>query len=372
MNEPVKELAPASRWPGNGEDEPERVDERDTMFARMAREPGTACYADYYGRRPDLKAIDDRLRRLPPLLAPGGRHYDPHVCGEAADFFARIDTIVPSAAVIGEWSARLAAGAEPAAVLKALARQLGSVAAGCTELDCRFVYTHKGRFDGDYGRKVDLPHRSALVFLVEMDVSEMRQAPRAPAIRESARQYYRAAMIARTIEAALLACGHRARAHYDAHYDVILPPLAVAAGLGEVGRNNILVADRFGSRVRIGAVTTDLALSPDGPVSLGVDRFCASCRKCAENCPSGALTSGPKEMIQGTPKWPTDTARCYASWRAMGTDCGICMAVCPFSHRDTVFHALVRRAVRLLPAAAPLLRACDDLVYGAGWRGAAR
>ena len=45
------------------------------------------------------------------------------------------------------------------------------------------------------------------------------------------------------------AAGHDAKPHYDAHYDVILPPLAVHAGLGELGRNNILVADRFGSRV---------------------------------------------------------------------------------------------------------------------------
>ena len=43
---------------------------------------------------------------------------------------------------------------------------------------------------------VPLDCSSALVFLVEMDIDEMRRAPEAPAIRESARQYLRASRIA--------------------------------------------------------------------------------------------------------------------------------------------------------------------------------
>jgi hypothetical protein len=41
---------------------PSRVDERDTMFARMARRQGSPAYEEYYRRRPNLKATDDRLR----------------------------------------------------------------------------------------------------------------------------------------------------------------------------------------------------------------------------------------------------------------------------------------------------------------------
>ena len=60
----------------------------------------------------------------------------------------------------------------------------------------------------------------------------MRRAPRAEALRESARQYYRAAAISRTMAAAIGACGHAAKEHYDAHYDLILPPLAVSVSRG--------------------------------------------------------------------------------------------------------------------------------------------
>jgi hypothetical protein len=57
-----------------------RVDERDTMFARMARRQRLPAYEEYYRRRPDLKATDDRLRAMPELLRPGGDHFDPVIC----------------------------------------------------------------------------------------------------------------------------------------------------------------------------------------------------------------------------------------------------------------------------------------------------
>jgi reductive dehalogenase len=248
-----------------------------------------------------------------------------------------------------------------------MARALGAVAAGCAPLDPAFVYTAKGRFDADYGRPIPLDHPHVLVFLVEMDLAAMRAAPAAPAIRESARQYYRAAAVAITTAEVFRALGRDARPHYDAHYEVILPPLAVRAGLGELGRNNILVADRFGSRVRIGAVSTTFPLRPSLPIDLGVPAFCRACRKCAENCPSGALSKGDPVPVRGVRKWPTNVERCHRFWLRAGTDCGVCMACCPFSHADNAFHNLVRRVARSVPRAARFLRWCDDLVYGNRW-----
>jgi reductive dehalogenase len=345
-----------------------RVDERDTIFARMARQAGTPAHDDYYARRPQLKATDDHLRSLPRLMTPGGRHYDSVACAEAERHFRAIEAIRVDPRLVERWRQRLEVGSDPTAVLKGLVLELGGAAVGCAPVDPAFVYTHKGRFDADYGRPVDLRHASAIVFLVEMDQRAMRQAPRAPVLRESARQYFRAAEIAQALAAVIRAGGHDARPHYDAHYDVILPPLAVAAGLGELGRHNILIADRFGTRVRIGAVTTDLPVRHDEPVSLGVARFCEVCLKCADNCPSRALSAGEREQVRGVSKWPTHVERCHGYWRSVGTDCGVCMAVCPFSHADTAFHNAVRRVVRRAPWLARLAVWGDDLVYGRRWR----
>lgn len=344
-----------------------RVDERDTMFARADRRPGTSAYDEYYSRRPEFKPVDDGLRALPPRLGPGGRHYDAELSAEAEEYFNQIDRIEVDEGLAADWAERIRTAGDPQAVVKSMLLATGAVAAGATSLDEPFLYTHKGRFDDEYGTPVELTHGFSLVFLVEMDFDAMQCAPRAVSLRESARQYFRAARIAMTAAAALRAAGHDARPHYDAHYDVILPPLAVRAGLGELGRNNILVADRYGSRVRIGAVTTDMPLVPDRPIDLGVAAFCEICKKCAENCPSRSLSTGEREDVLAVMKWPTDVERCYGYWLRSSTDCGICMAVCPFSHRDSPFHNLIRRVVRLQPSLARIALLGDDLWYGRKW-----
>lgn len=349
-----------------------RVDERDAMFSRMGLRPGTPAYAAYYAAhcadRRALKETDDELRALIPLLAPGSTFYDPVLMAEAGAHFEAIEAQHVDEAWVREHLTLLKASADPSSELKAIAVKLGAVASGWAHLDQAFVYSHKGRLPEDYGQPVSLDHPSALVFLVEMDWEDMQRAPKAPTLRESAKQYRRAAAISLHLEALLRGLGWQAKHHYDAHYDVILPPLAVLAGLGEVGRNNILIADRYGSRVRIGCVTTDFPAALDCPVDLGVQRFCEVCKKCAENCPSKALEPGNRRQVLGVEKWPTGVERCYRYWRQVGTDCGVCMAVCPFSHRNNAFHNLVRWMVRTMPWAHKLLVWGDAFTYGRRWK----
>ncbi len=162
--------------------------------------------------------------------------------------------------------------------------------------------------------------------------------------------------------------GYDAKAHYDANYDIILPPLAVQAGLGELGRNNILIADKFGSRVRIGAVTSNINLEFDSPINIGAEQFCEVCEKCAINCPTKALSINGKSLIRGIEKWTTNVENCYSIWRFYGTDCGICMAVCPFSHPNNWFHYLIRKVVKFFPIFNRILLYFDELIYGKKWR----
>jgi ferredoxin len=338
------------------------------MFARMAREPGSPAYDDYYARRPELQETDDQLRSLPQLQGPDSRYFDEDIARQCEEYDRAIGEIEPDPAEVRQWRERLRASQDQASTVKDLLRSCDAVAAGCAALDSDFIYTHKGRYDEDYGDVVKLDHPTVIVFLVEMDYESCQAAPTAPMIRESSRQYYRAALAAKTLEAVLRACGHDAKAHYDAHYDLILPPLAVKAGLGELGRNNILIAERYGSRVRIGAVSTNLPLEHDAPVSVGADAFCRNCKKCARNCPSRSLSLDDKELVAGVAKWPTRTDTCYALWRKYGTDCGICMTACPFSHKSTRFHQVVRLMVRHARWSHRPALWLDDLIYGKRWK----
>lgn len=60
---------------------------------------------------------------------------------------------------------------------------------------------------------------------------------------------------------------------------------AKEAGLGMIGRNNLLIIPGKGSYFFLGELITTLELSPDKPCEL----TCGDCGKCIEACPGGAL-----------------------------------------------------------------------------------
>lgn len=61
---------------------------------------------------------------------------------------------------------------------------------------------------------------------------------------------------------------------------------AVSCGLGEIGKNNLLLTPEFGPHQRLCAIVTEAALEPDSRQDFGL---CKGCNKCVEACPSGAL-----------------------------------------------------------------------------------
>ena len=61
---------------------------------------------------------------------------------------------------------------------------------------------------------------------------------------------------------------------------------AVACGLGEIGRNGLLLTPEFGSRQRFHMIITDAKIE-SSPLFEG--HICDACGKCAESCPLGAI-----------------------------------------------------------------------------------
>ena len=88
-------------------------------------------------------------------------------------------------------------------------------------------------------------------------------------------------------------------------------PAAVNAGLGELGRYGMLIHEEFGSRLHLTVVSTDLPLTVDEPVDIGVEDFCRRCMKCARNCPSYSISFGDKAVINGVEKWAINVESCY-------------------------------------------------------------
>jgi len=61
---------------------------------------------------------------------------------------------------------------------------------------------------------------------------------------------------------------------------------AVTCGMGEIGRNNLLLTPEFGPHQRLCAIVTEASLEPDPSKDLDL---CCGCDQCIQACPSGAL-----------------------------------------------------------------------------------
>ena len=341
-----------------------RIDEREIMFARARLQPGTPRFDEYYRRKPEHKAPDDRFRSYPGLLSPEAGFTHPLLFAAAEASFA----------AVAQFHAGLEA--EPAEkqvpvdpqrmteFLKRWARKLGAVSAGVSELRGYHVYSHLGRNE-PYGAPLEPEQRYALALTVEMDKHMLDYAPQAPVVMESAQQYLVAGAIAVQIAEFIRRLGYPARAHIDGNYRVVCPLVARDAGLGEIGRMGLLMTPELGPRVRIAVVTTDLPLVPTPRKwDASVLDFCTHCKKCAAACPSRSIPFGDRQELDGLPRWQINSETCFTYWCKVGTDCARCVRVCPYSHPDNWLHNLVRFGVRRSLLFRRLAIPLDDWLYG--------
>jgi ferredoxin len=351
--------------PAAGDDTPtRRIDERDIMFSRRRLVPGTDRFADYYRRHPDKKALDDRFRAKPGLLAKGSAFHDRALFSAAEASFTAVEAFQ---AGLDRDPAPDRVDPDPGRItgfIKWWAGKLGAMSVGVTELKEYHLYSHIGRGE-PYGQPVELKHRFAIALTVEMDKRMLDHAPQGPMVMESAQQYLNSGAIAVQIAAFIRNLGHLARAHIDGNYRVVCPLVARDAGLGEFGRMGLLMTPELGPRVRLAVVTTDLPLVTDPQSSdASVIDFCARCKKCAAACPSKAIPFGDKADINGVKRWQIDSEACFTFWCHAGTDCGRCVRVCPYSHPDNLLHNLVRFGVRHSPLFRAIAVKMDDIFYG--------
>jgi len=342
-----------------------RYDERDIMFARARLEPGSPEYQSYYLIHPDKLAIDEHTRAKPGLLSPKSKLADPYLFTSSQGSFFLTEALRDS--VEGPVSDKRLElpPSEMTQYLKDLVVYYGGLSVGVTPLQPYHVYSHIGRGNGVYGDPITIEHHYAIAFTVEMDFNMMGTSPHPPVVMESARQYVESARIAVQLAAAIRALGYNARAHIDGNYRVIAPLVGRDAGLGKIGRMGLLMTPTHGPRVRLGVVTTDLDLIPDKrrPDPSMID-FCMLCLKCAENCPSRSIPFGERQVTDSGLRWKINAETCFHYWNVIGTDCGRCMAVCPYSHPSTISHNIVRWGNRKSGAFRRLANWFDNLFYG--------
>lgn len=232
--------------------------------------------------------------------------------------------------------------AEATEEIKRVARLFGADMVGVTGYDPRWHYTNsfstKSLEEKPYALPDDLPN--VIVIATSMHYDAIQSYPSATAGVAVGHGYSRDFELVQTIATYILNLGYRAVASVNDSTQAI--PYAIQAGLGEYGRNGLLMTPEFGPRVRIGRIHTDFPLDHDEPIRFGVKEFCdTTCRRCATSCPPQAISyDAPTEdvpsqsMTVGIRKWQVNPEKCFKFWTNQGTECGVCMRVCPYN-KDT-------------------------------------
>ena len=341
-----------------------RFDERDVMFSRNTLREGDERYKSYYELSPDYKAADDSFRAEPGLLAKGASLYNELLFNAANATFQTVDLLQPLVEQEHLKDKTVLSDKKIAAFIKNWTIKLGAQDVGFTAIKPHHIYSHIGRGEA-YGEEVKLEHKYAIAFTVEMSHESISYNPKGPVVMESAQQYLSAGQIAVQVAQFLRNLGIDARAHIDANYRLVCPIVAQDAGLGVIGRMGLLMTPKLGPRVRIAVVSTNLELPVNKrPLDYSAIHFCNICKKCARNCPSGAVSEASIDGNENRARWCISHDKCFQLWCKMGTDCGRCVAVCPYSHPDNFIHTIVRWMIKRNPINRRIALLLDDFFYG--------
>jgi reductive dehalogenase len=118
-----------------------------------------------------------------------------------------------------------------------------------------------------------------------------------------------------------------------------------------------MMTPRSGLMTRItNYIITDLPLAPTAPIDFGGTKFCETCMRCAEKCPSEALGQQKEPVWESGPGnrpgyrgWRVDWKKCIEV--GAPSRCGVCHTLCPFNHPS---EGLIHPVVRAVSATTPI------------------
>ncbi len=145
--------------------------------------------------------------------------------------------------------------------VKEVAKFYGADLVGVTKLDQRWVYSNYFENSTLLSGENEIKYKYAIVMGIEMDSKAMNDSPGVFANATTTNAYSHMAEVTAKLAAYIRFLGYPAvPSGNDTAQNI---PLAIDAGLGEHGRNGLLLTPEYGARQRICKVLTDLPLIPD-------------------------------------------------------------------------------------------------------------
>ncbi|MHA2363777.1 MAG: 4Fe-4S binding protein [Candidatus Hodarchaeales archaeon] len=224
--------------------------------------------------------------------------------------------------------------------IKKVAKFYGADLVGIAPFDTRWIYTENTP-DERYDYQAEFT--SAIVLAVEMDLDAINTSPKMPSGMATGLGYSKSAFVRTLLTNFIKNLGYQA---IPAGNQVGLSvPLSINAGLGGYGRTGLLITKKYGSRVRLAKILTDLPLihdQPDYKFIKSVERFCKSCMTCAKKCPSVSVSfdkepsykTYSKSNNPGINKWYVNVDTCYLFWVENSGDCSNCISDCEYNRTN--------------------------------------
>ena len=311
-----------------------RFDERDTIFMRKFWDHAASFhgvdYRDGAAERISAGVAGYSRVEFARVLAS----WTVHDCFGGAFSWDRLGQADPSMMQFDRYEA---APAEMTAEIKRTAKLFGADLVGICEVNEQWIYSHNRS-----GDTVEIPSECthAIIMAIEMDKEGVATSPEYASAVATGVGYSKMAFAIASLSEFLRNLRYKALPMGN---DTALSiPLAIDAGLGQLGRNGLLVTPEYGPRIRLCKVFTDMPLVADQSIDFGLTTFCKTCDRCSSACEADAISTDPEPTFAvacpsnnpGIKRWAVNADRCYEFWAENTVACSNCIAACPFSKID--------------------------------------
>jgi epoxyqueuosine reductase QueG len=171
--------------------------------------------------------------------------------------------------------------------------------------------------------------KNVIVLGMEMKWDKIKTAPSAICEIEVFRVYKVLGDVTIELTEYLKDRGFKSEAHHPFGGKLLYGPHAVAAGLGILGQNGLIITSEYGPRQRWSIITTDAEIPETKSRDLDtLKEFCRGCGACVRECKGEATFKEPLRYENSPHITHIDRSKCIRSILD-NTYCSYCLKICP-------------------------------------------